>query len=205
MRRGLSAAGLVVLLVAVYLLGTFATHFGLFPYPAIRDASQALVVLVNGPPDEPEVAPRELDSIFVRLAVATYEVPAARPGAGGGLTSFGDALVVMPHDGRLFSFENDELRLLPIRVPDNGLDSLMARAETESYAGLEFSFDKFRYNDILYYRDASAHGLVLSFTEWRDADECYGTTVAHLPLPAGITSLTDFAAGPEDWQIAYRT
>jgi hypothetical protein len=195
-------------MVVVFLVATFTTHFGVFPYPIIRDATRTLAVwLAGGAPANAPASPvaREIDSIFLRLAVDRYQIPAARDGAGGGLTSFGDTLIVMPHDGRLFSFEDKKLRLLSIRVPDNGLDALMARAATKEYAGLHFDFTKIRYNDILYYSENGSHGLVVSFTEWHDAEQCYGTTVAHLPLPAGLDDLSAYTAGPDDWETAHRT
>ena len=150
-------------------------------------------------------APTRIETVFLPLDVARHDVPVSREGAGGGVTAVNGTPVVMPHDGKVFALIGDEIVPLAIELPDNGFDALKARAATDAYKGYVFSFFYMRYNDILWYEDGDRRGFVASFTEWDDAQECYGTTVAHLPLAAPVADLAALQAAAADWQIAYRT
>ena len=45
----------------------------------------------------------QFDSIFLRLVCEGRTVPTESDGSGGGLTSFGDAVLLLTHDGKIFS------------------------------------------------------------------------------------------------------
>ena len=45
----------------------------------------------------------QYESIFLRLDGEIGTVPVERPGWGGGLTSFGDSVLLLTHEGRIFA------------------------------------------------------------------------------------------------------
>lgn len=151
------------------------------------------------------VAVNRVDTVFFPLDVARHDVPVSREGAGGGITSVNGTPVVMPHDGKVYALIGGAAVPLAITLPDDGLEALKARAGTEAYKGYVFAFFYMRYNDILWYEEGDQRGFVVSFTEWDDARECYGTTVAHLPVSTPVADLTALQADAADWQVAYRT
>ena len=189
-----------------YLLGYFTAEHKLFPqrYLAKIDSIAVSVIkqyILNIKP----VAKNSIATIFVNLKYDEIEVPVSRKGAGGGLTSFGDELLLITHEGRIFLATEDEVEPTQIVAPTNGLDEYIAASRSEKYKNLEHKFIWFRYNDILYYSENDRHGLVVSYTEWLPKEECYGTTIAQLELPPGIKSIMEVKATADDWKIVYRT
>jgi len=132
-----------------------------------------------------------LESIFVALDVETVSVPVERAGAGGALTSIGDALVVMTHEGGFFEVGGEEAVALDIAPPPNGFDAMLDFAA----ANPDYSFAHFyfRYNDVDVLRDR----LIVSFTEWVEEDACYRTTMAS--APTGGAEAGDISIATTDW------
>ncbi len=156
-----------------------------------------------------KTGPTDISTVFIKLNVVKNvvknKVRGSRPGKGGGLTSFGDELLLLTQDGTIFLVSEDEITKTNIEAPDNGLQNYIVASRSEKYRNYEHNFGSFRYNDILYYSEASRHGLVLSYTEWLSDEECYGTTISKLELPAGIKSVMDVQAEGDEWEIVYRT
>jgi cytochrome c2 len=145
-------------------------------------------------------------STFLPLELSEHDVPPAdRTGSGGGLTSVGDDLVLLTHDGRLFAASPDARpRPLGIAVPESGYADYEAAAQGK-FGHLHHYLEMFRYNDVLHYEHDGARGLAVSYTEWHADRECYNTAVATLALPAGLSSLDAFTASPSDWRVIFRT
>ncbi|MEQ8965637.1 MAG: PQQ-dependent sugar dehydrogenase [Azospirillaceae bacterium] len=145
-----------------------------------------------------------IPTAFLRLRLDAAAVPRARDGAGGGLTSLGDTVLLITHDGRILAATGpDDLRRTAIAPPDNGFEAYRAAAAAPPLDGLDHSFETFRYNDILAFEGEGGPSLALSFT-WFDGEaSCYATRVAALALDPADPLGT--AAGPEDWRILHTT
>lgn len=151
-------------------------------------------------------APSRYESTFVSLSAENQRVPVSRAGRGGGLTSFGNDVVLLTYEGRMFkSDSSNTIRELAVGVPDNGYDAYRRAAESEQFRNLTHNFTYVRYNDILYYRSEFGHGLVISYTGFYDDEACYRTVLALLDLGADVRSIDQVTASPEDWKVLFRT
>jgi cytochrome c2 len=212
----LLATGSVVgagLVFGGYLAGRYRTP----PYTVLSKADRGLRWILRPfrqtrPPDDEAGPPEperywEVESTFVRLAIRGIEVPAGRLGVGGGLTSIGDDLLLLTHDGRVFLLSEGQ-QPLPIQValPDNGYPLYEREATEGRFSHLTHAFDSFRYNDILYLRDETRDLLAASYTEYNDDESCYTTAVALLDISDALDlPLAALRADPEDWTILFRT
>ncbi|MDR8390231.1 PQQ-dependent sugar dehydrogenase [Aliifodinibius sp. S!AR15-10] len=156
---------------------------------------------------EPE-APEYYDSIFLRLYSNQTDLgDRIRPGGnGGGLTTFGDAVLLLSWDGQVFSARSaDEVSETNIITPDNGYSAYLRAAESEQFKDLNHEFGLHRYNDILFYESGNNRGLAISYTEFDGVENCYRNTIAILPLASDIQSVNQLSAEADDWDILYRT
>lgn len=147
---------------------------------------------------EPPMDPLDgLESIFVALDVESVSVPVDRIGSGGALTSIGNALVVMTHEGRFFEVGGKEAIALDIAPPPNGYAAMLDfEAANPEYSFAHFYF---RYNDV----DVLDDSLIVSFTEWVADGACYRTTLAS--APTGGAPATDISITSEDWTPFFST
>jgi cytochrome c2 len=154
-----------------------------------------------------EEAPKYYDSIFLRLYSEQIDIRdrLTRNGRGGGMTSFGDAILLLTYDGQVFDVHSaNDIRNTNIRVPDNGFFAYQRAAETEEFKDLTHEFSLFRYNDILFYESESNRGLALSYTEFDSTSSCYHNTVAVLPVDSNVKSVEQLSVREEDWDVIYR-
>ena len=152
-----------------------------------------------------EDSTKRLQSTFFNLDVEVATVEGLRKGRGGGLTSLGDEIVLLTHDGGIFIATGpDDIAQTDVKTPDNGYDAY-ALAAVERLADFQHEVDYLRYNDILYFNNGADAGLVISYTEWVDAEDCYRTVLAQLPLAPGAESLGSVKASPGDWSRVYET
>lgn len=150
--------------------------------------------------------PSQYESIFISLNAESATVPVQRAGRGGGLTSFGNDVVLLTYEGRLFKGGgSNAVTELAIRVPDNGYEAYRRAAESDQFRKLTHNFNFLRYNDILYYRSASSQGLVISYTEFSENEACYRTALAALDLGSEVQSVDQVSASAEDWRVLFRT
>jgi len=152
--------------------------------------------------------PESYDSIFLRLYSNQADISnrLTRDGRGGGLTSFGDAALLLTHDGQVFSVRSaKDIEDTEIAVPENGFSAYQQVAETDQYKDLKHNFGLFRYNDILFYDAPKTRGLAISYTEFDSTGNCYRNAIAILPLSSEIQSVEQVSAQPTDWDVIYRT
>ncbi len=223
LRWGLVLAGAGTIAVAAFLFGFVHTEKQWKGYWDLRAALSALeqrtMEAAGGPPPvDPGVRGTHL--IDLQLQVATVDTGRdadPKPGTdnpyeyfvtenGGGLTSFGDDVLLLPYDGRIYAASSpDDFRPTDVRAPDNGRAAYQAAAEMPKYQGYDFRKGYLRYNDILHAETPEGAFLVASYTENHPDRECYTNTLARLPLPAGAGDIEDVSAGPDDWTVFYRT
>ncbi len=193
-----------------YLIGYLTAEHALFPSRYIARAeslaNRVIAKFVAKPaPAKTVNPPRDVDTIFVTLHVEELAVPISRNGEGGGLTSVGDELLLLGHEGSIFLVRDDAAQPTRIAAPANGFDDYVAAAESDKYKDLDHKFVWFRYHDILHYSEPGSSALVVSYTEYLADSECYGTAIARLELPPGFDSVLDVDASAADWTVVYRT
>ena len=148
----------------------------------------------------------QFESIFLSLNSESGTVPVERSGNGGGLTSFGDAVLLVTHEGKIFSARSaGEIEETAIEAPENGFSAYQRAAATERFSEYFHDFSRFRYNDILHYQSDSEQGLAVSYTEFDEANDCYRTALAVLVLDPNVQSVEQISASKDDWDIVYRT
>jgi len=148
---------------------------------------------------------KSVETIFLQLEREIGVVPVERKGTGGGLTSFGDAVLLLTHEGKIFAARSaKQVSATSIETPENGYSAYVKAAQSERYRGYEHRFDRFRYNDILHYSTPGGQGLAVSYTEFDGAGECYRNAVAILALAPTVRSAEQIAARKQDWEVVYR-
>ncbi|WP_171120686.1 MULTISPECIES: PQQ-dependent sugar dehydrogenase [unclassified Ruegeria] len=139
----------------------------------------------------------QVETIFTALNMKELDVPVDRAGSGGALTSLGNDLIVMTHEGGFFEVSGDEAVTLDIAPPPNGWEAMLDFEEANP--DYNFAHFYFRYNDV----DVVDGKLIVSFTEWVEADNCYRTTLSTAPLNG--TSVDAVSISSDDWTILYAT
>lgn len=155
-------------------------------------------------PDTPEY----YDSIFLRLYSNQTNISdrVIREGSGGGLTSFGDAVLLLTHNGQIFEvYSADDIRDTGVTVPDNGFSAYQKAAELDQFKQLQHNFGLYRYNDILFYESEKHRGLAISYTEFDSTANCYSNAVATLPVDKSIQSIEELSVRSEDWEVIFRS
>ena len=149
---------------------------------------------------------RQYGSTFVQLEGRSVNVPADRAGFGGGLTTFGDDVLLLTHEGRILVVRSpDEVFETSIEAPPNGFSAYQRAAKSDRFKNLRHIFDSFRYNDILHFNADWGRGLALSYTEYNESEACYTNTIAILSIDPNIQSVENITAGEEDWNVVYRS
>jgi len=203
----LGVLGAVIVLGAAF-GGYMVAQYRLPPYQLIRamelplrDMFREVVVETV----EPETR-ADIETALLSLRPDSVKIPVDRAGAGGGLTSVGDTVVLMTHEGKLFAARSSQdVELLPIELPDNGYDEYAAAVLSPEYRDLLHKLEDYRDNDIAFIDAAGGKSLLASYTEYDGAAECYTGTVARLMLDPGMTDIREVEATAEDWEIIYRT
>ena len=157
-----------------------------------------------GEPDAPEY----YDSIFLRLYSEQADISDRinRSGRGGGLTSFGDDLILLAHTGQIFAVHSaNDIREIDMEVPENGFTAYRRVAESEEYGHLQHKLELFRFNDIQYYQTLKNRGFAISYTEFDSTSNCYRNAIAALSIDSDITSVEQLSATKNDWEVIYRT
>ncbi|MEZ6000715.1 PQQ-dependent sugar dehydrogenase [Hyphomonas sp.] len=126
--------------------------------------------------------------------------------SGGGMTSFGNDLLLLPYDGIIYKARPDmSAQRTAIRAPDTHRDEFRALSETEAYKDYHFDLYYIRYNDLKYFEAGDQRGLLASYTEYHSDGECATNTLARLDFASSATTIDDVTAEPNDWEIVYRS
>ncbi|MDN3522059.1 PQQ-dependent sugar dehydrogenase [Halomonas ramblicola] len=150
----------------------------------------------------------EIKTIFLRLRGDGARVPVEREGNGGGMTSFGDTVLLVTHEGRIFSARSaNDVRETSIKTPDSGFDGYVGVSEMAEYQDYDHAnvFGSYRYNDLLFFDTPAGRGLAVSYTEFDDDAVCYRNAIATLSIDEGVSYVDQIEAEPGDWNILYRS
>jgi cytochrome c2 len=199
-------AGTLSAVIALSIFGGYLAGTYRFPPAGLLQKVEYKLFGDRFAASKPKDESKTVDTIFFPLNRDTASVPVTRGGSGGGLTSFGDAVLVLTLEGTVFAAKSaHDVVKTAIDVPDNGYADLVAASTLERYRGYWFTFHWFRYNAILHYSSGDKHGLAISYTEYRADQECYVTAVAILPIDPSIKSVAQVSARKGDWEVIFRT
>lgn len=201
MKRPILYCIVVGLVGSVFLAGFLIADLGLFPASYIQRAKSKAARLLFPPEPLTEKTPT-VPTHALSLQIERVKVPRDRSGRGGGLTTAGSELLLLNHEGRIFSLQERTFVESRLELPSNGYREYEKAAETD-YPDLSHDIRKFRYNDIQYVPGAPAQ-LLVSYTHWRPDEECYANSVSRLALPENFSALTSRAL-EEDWDLIYST
>ncbi len=127
--------------------------------------------------------------------------------SGGGLTSFGDDVLLLAYDGQIYAGSSAEtVRQTAVAGPGNNRAAYIEYASMPEHEGTYFFRHGYlRYNDLLHFSNAEGQGLIASYTEYHPDRTCYTNTLARLDIDPAITSIDAVSAAPSDWNVIYRT
>jgi cytochrome c2 len=127
--------------------------------------------------------------------------------SGGGLTSFGDDVLLLAYDGRIYAGSSSEsVRQTGIAGPDNNRAAYVEYASRPEHEDTYFfRLGYLRYNDLLHFSNAEGQGLIASYTEYHSDRTCYTNTLARLDIDPAIKSIDAVTAAAADWTVIYRT
>ncbi|MFY0992449.1 PQQ-dependent sugar dehydrogenase [Halomonas sp. C05BenzN] len=217
MARTIIIICLTLVIAVMMALSLFAGHvvstYELPTHQFLSDRGRDLVKLVkkaerNMDLDVKGPYAAEVQTIFLRLRGEGARVPVAREGNGGGMTSYGDTVLLVTHEGRVFAaHSSNDIHETSIKTPDNGYDEYVRTSEMFEYQDYSHAdvFRRYRYNDILYFETPGGRGLAVSYTEFDGDAVCYRNAIAKLPIDEEISDVDQIVAEPEDWEILYRS
>lgn len=125
----------LLVLSVLFAAGYAIAEHQLFPYPYIKAFERIggrILPIAESKLDEEKDFTR-ISTTALRLNVKEVAVPLQTKGAGGGLTSYGDELVVVSFRGELFVVNSDTVSRTAIQVPDNGYEAFVRVAAREKY------------------------------------------------------------------------
>ena len=191
-------------------VGRYSVRFPLNYFNQVADTAWGLYSKMKG--GVPIAAPVGDDvtftTMFTKLHARVFHIPiASRGGEGGAMTSVGNTLLLMAHDGRFFAGSSDTgfRKIDAITPPENGFKSYFDATHRPPYDSTIQNYANFRYNDIATFSTASSAGLLISYTYFDDARACYATRVSRFDFPNKDASLGDITIRADDWRVLFET
>jgi aldose sugar dehydrogenase len=127
-------------------------------------------------------------------------------GTGGGLTSFGEDVLVLPFSGLIHAATHaNAVRPTGIVGPETHRAALAAVADSLEALGFPIEPGLVRYNDLTFVAEGPSRGLLVVYTEYHAGPRCFTNTLARLPIAHGVRSIDEVTATPGDWIVVHRT
>ena len=126
---------------------------------------------------------------------------------GGGITSFGDEIVLMAGDGRFHVATSAKDIVLNESIgPKRNWLAYLALQNDPAYSEYEIITHRIRYNDLLFIDKGDLAGhLIVSYIEYHPGQACVTNNVAKVLIDKSVTSFKEVHLAEEDWQVVYRT
>jgi cytochrome c2 len=175
---------------------------------AVDTRIESLMRNVRGPEAmESRSYPTHLLTLRSEVARVDFVRDSAAPAMsqnGGGLTSFGRDVLLLPFDGFVYAASSAaDIRRTRIQAPDNGREALRQLRDDPAFADYDISPGYLRYNGIIFIEDART--LAVNYTEYHPDRVCYTNTLAAIDIAPGVSSIDEVEAGQDDWRILHRT
>ncbi len=144
-------------------------------------------------------------SIFTALEGEAVQIPEPeRAGRGGALTSWGDDIVLLTHEGKIYVVGADlQYKLTKITPPRNGFEDYLAATKRPPHNGYKHLLENFRYIDIKAFSSAGRRGLVVSYTKFHAEKICYTTAISRLYIDS--VPLRDLETSADQWTDIFQT
>lgn len=203
-------AGFVSFLLFV---GFVIGNHSLFPSTFFGKVDNKLVDIFAGDRPVPKLESTTYNTALINLESTVGIVPTGRRAVGsflasngGGMTSFGADIVLLPYTGKLYAASSaDTIRETKITGPENNRAQYIAAAEDPANADYNFIKTYLRYNDLVHFETETGQGLLASYTEYHPGELCVTNNIARLDIEPGITRIDEVEAAAEDWTVIYRT
>ena len=201
-RLKLTLAGLILIGFS-FVSGAAFVEKQIPPYRTLQQYWDRLLSRI-GLSEEDGADDRTVSTTLLDLKLHSVRIPVVRRHwGGGGLTSVGDELLLLTYDGRILTVTGQGATLTGVTPPDNGFAAYKKGVDEGRFPNVRHYPESVRYHQIKAYTAGATSYLVISYTEWRDKDACYGNAVARLPLKR--TPISAANATPGDWAIVYRS
>lgn len=210
MRRKPALLVAIALLVAgggIFLYGFLAAEHGFFPSALVSKVERKLLEIPHILQGRPAKS-TAVSTTLIPLDVKRIHVSLNNEIRHGSLTAIGKDLLLMSGSGEVFfhAAGSDSVVRSAITLPSNHLAEYRQIAQTPKYA--DYSQDSFtdpRYLHLLYVDNGAERLLLLSFTEWHAAEECYTNTIVRLDVSDQAGTPDTWSAKAEDWQVLFRS
>jgi cytochrome c2 len=210
------AGAIAVICMAVWggaVFGALGRHSVRFPLGYTNDIADSIWALyqrIKNAQPPPVVSKNEIvfPTVFLNLRGRVFEIPISdRGGEGGGLTSIGETLLLMTHDGRFFAGTPDESfrRQEKIRPPPNGYQHFVDVTHRPPFDPAGQNYANFRYNGIAYFNTSWGAGLLLSYTYFNNEKTCYTSRLSRFDFPSKDAPVASLAVGENDWKLLFET
>lgn len=159
---------------------------------------------LRGLPTPEEAALARIESTFIRFKGTLYDLPNSHFNSGGGLTTWGETLLLVDKEGTVWRFE-DGRGLLPtaIETPEHGDEAYTALSQRAPYNQQVHKPHQLRYNDILFVDRPEFRGLLVSYNFFDEDEVCYGNKVARLSIDRDVDGPEALGATEADWDILF--
>lgn len=213
----LGIVGVLALTGLVFLTGFAVGEYRFFPYSLLDRVESKLrrIAGADGPDlqEEPVLQDTRTPTALLNLQIDVGRVETGRPPQpnpirqnGGGLTQFGEDVLLLAYNGRIYAASGpDTIRETGIVAPDNNRAAYQALEKDPDFARYNFNAHYLRYNDLEYFDTGSEKGLIASYSEYHPDEVCTTNTLARLDFPPGTSSIDAVGAGSGDWEVIYRT
>ena len=186
-------------------LGYFSHREQIAPLYSLAERVIRKVRREIGMPSETAVRVQRVETAFLTLLGTTYVRDDNDFLNGGGLTQWGDDVLMINHHGTIYYLEEGNgLIESGIRPPETGIAGYVALA-AEKYPDQWPKEDALRFMDIEFIDSDAFRGLISSYTYIDVENECYRSRLAGLRIPTDVTSIRDVQAEPDDWEIVFET
>lgn len=209
---GVTAGALFGLLVAVMFLGYQVAVREFFPYTLFDRVNAKIEWEFFRTSEAMRLEDQTIPTALLQVETNVDVVETGRTARGpilqngGGLTSFGSDVLLLPYNGRIYAANGDGApRATGVAAPDNNRAEYEALAENPEFEEYRIGAGYLRYNDLEYVQTENGHALIASYTEYHPDEICYTNTLARLDLDPETRTIDGVIAGPDDWTIVYRT
>ncbi len=196
----LASSTMICLLLAI-VYGFIVAQYQVFPYKYFVKVQKLILKK-----DTLFLLKNRYSSIFVNLQGVSVNVPVERKGYGGALTSMGEYVLVLTHEGKLFAATSPKnLKATNIGTPENNFEDYLNIMDSPDFGEFTFRPDRFRQNNILDSERKGERGLLVSYTKFYPITNGYANALSKLVIGEEVSSPFDIVAEKDSWELIYES